>query len=151
MNGQRLQFKRKRSRLAAAASLAASETGRVGAMMFAGIGAISVEVTSHHLRDSSKVSFKDVHYSAFAAACPAFIVALLCFEKFNLGTWSQAALSVFPWGLLIVAGGVALMPHPWWPVIVVLVVVTVAIDRWRLSQWSRSIALSSLRRPRQKG
>jgi hypothetical protein len=149
MNGQSLQFKKKRTRLAAAASLAASEMGRMSSMMFAGLAAVTVEVTSHHLRDSSKVSFKDVHYYAFAAACPTFIAALFCFEKFNLGTWSQAVLAVFPWGLLIIAGGVALMPHPWWPVILVLVIATIAIDRWRLSRWSRSIELSAHRRQRQ--
>jgi hypothetical protein len=118
--------------------------------MFAAIAAVSVEITSHHLQDSAKVSFKQVHYHAFSAACPAFLLALLCLEKLNLKTWSKAALAIFPWAVLIIAGSIALMPHPRLPVIVVLVLVTIAIDQWRLKQWANSIDQSSFRGRRQR-
>jgi hypothetical protein len=116
----------KRKRQALALTYSASNTARFASLFVAGLAVITVEVTcdSMHVPLTSRI-----HYYAFAAACPAFTGALACFEKLNQGDWRKTLIVSWPWLLLLPTGALALAAHPHWPVLTMMALSTIVLDR----------------------
>ena len=107
-------------------SLHVTETARVAALFCGSLAAITVEVTRDSMHLGGGLA---THQLSFAAACPVFVLSLLCFERMNQTSWFRSVETSWPWFLMIVWGIVALTLRPHWPFLVLLIVVNFILDK----------------------